>query len=382
MEEQTWQQLTQGIKLTSRVAQVDDQLLFLVTSSQGQDTYSQALNVVDSGVFEQVPLTKKEAVSTDSAPKQFTVQDYSVGPQTYTGKLLGYISSDDRGGEIVVRGGDPLGRLRWQAGITGGNLQRGYAFLAKSNWYDINWFAEYVNNSFESPAFTQNLAQVNVEVAKRLHLNNDTNLQIAVGAGNAKIDDFSIDNWKLKTGVNHRDYWGSVSYGIFAGAQLTDYQGESESWQGKDFSVGLNIGHGRTRIGYRYNDYRLDPNAPDHAMLRFGGIKATNSSQVSSQLKLNNRLPLAWQQGHQFTQHVAELTRGDLKLFYLAHQTDDNDPQQAYGIELAKTKARSTSPLLEGSSISAGITWFETENAISATDTSHQYYLSIGYQFR
>lgn len=386
MQEQTWQQLTQGIKLTAHAASVDDQLLFLATSSQGQDTYIKTIEVIDSGSFEQVVLTQAKETSkaklTNNAQEHFAIKDYGIGPQAFSGSFVGFASNDDKGAGLVVRGGDPLGRLRWQAGVTEGDLHQAYALLAKGNWLDINWFAEYVNNTFESPAFTQDLELVNIEASKRLYLNNDTSWLISASAGNSKIDDFSIDNWKLKTGIHYRNHWNNLSYGVFANAQLADYQGDSANWQGADYNLGLNFGLGKKRVKYCYNDFKLDDNAPTHAMLTYGGMKTTNTSQVSSQIMLNNRLPLAWQQGHQFKQHHVELNGFGPKLFYLAHQTDDNDTLQAYGLELVIKKVRSASPLLDGYSINAGISWFETEETIKGIKTNQQYYLSIGYQFK
>ena len=195
-ETQSWQQLTQGDKLATNAFTINDQLIYLSTTSQGQDTYSQTLT--KSIVEQKLPAGNYELLTLDKPiPKinltsDLPTKNYGIGPQTGLMTLTtGYASNDDNGIDFVIRGGDPLGRLRWQAAATIGDQQNHGAVSVKSNWQNIEWFAEFIDSEYENDSFKRENQLFNIELAKTFIVSDNSRLKVQLGAGSDDVDYFS-----------------------------------------------------------------------------------------------------------------------------------------------------------------------------------------------
>ncbi|MCJ8319340.1 MAG: hypothetical protein MJK12_06885 [Colwellia sp.] len=393
--DKTWQQLTQGFKLTTQAFTLkqstedeltedelsSEQLFYLVTTSQGQDTYSQSLatDVIDKGRFELQNITEKQSSPLMAAAQ--SSQNYGFGPQTFTLGLGGYVSDDENGLELIVKGGDPLGRLRWQAAYSDGDFQKNIAANIKSNWLDLKWYGEIVDSDLQETSIELQSSVVNVELGYATDLSFYSSVDFSIGLGSEKVDtsllDDQISHYRLQGQYHFADAMGKLNYGYDINGLLIDYSGDYQNWQRVDYGFSAFLGYADTQLGYQYASNALDDNAPSYQLLMLGGQVTSATSQVANHQILDSRLPLAWQAGFEFEQHSMSLMTSGINLFYLNHKTDDLDALSAYGLEIS-SKADNMSPLFDGITVKAGFTWFETREK----DSNNQYHLSVTYQFK
>jgi len=401
-ENNSWRQLTQGDKLATNAFTINDQLIYLSTTSQGQDTYSQALN--ESISEQKLPSGKYELLTFDKVvPKinlasDFETKNYGIGPQSalMTGWVTGYASDEDSGGDLVIRGGDPLGRLRWQAAATFGDQQESTAISVKSNWENIEWFVEFIDSEYENDSFKRANQLFNIDVAKNFMLSDNNRLKVQLGVGRDEIDYFSeslqtqaddeINHYRMQGEYKFQDNIGRINYGFSLNAALIDYestQQDKQTWQRNDFGLGAFVSHKDYALQYSYQDSEVDNDTPFYALLTQGGQLATTTSQVLTSHKVDPRVPLAWQTGFHFQQHNIEVEVEGFTFFYLQHEADDNDSLAAYGVEMNVSIAENMTPLLDGLTVQAGFSWYEDKNTFTdLVEDENQYYLSVTYQFK
>jgi len=400
-ETKSWQQLTQGDKLATNAFTVNDQLIYLSTTSQGQDTYSQSLNEniaeqkLPSGNYELLTLDK--LVPEVNLASDLPTKDYGIGPQTGVMTLTtGYMSDDDNGLDIVIRGGDPLGRLRWQAAITSGDQQDHGAVSIKSNWQNIEWFAEFIDSKYENDSFKRENQLFNIDLAKTFTISDTSKFKVQLGAGNDDIEYFSkslltqaqdeINHYRVQGQYAFNHNIGRINYGFSLNAALIDYessQQEKYQWQRNDVGVGAFVSIENYALQYSYQDSQVDDDTPFYSLLTHGGQLATTTSQVLTSHKVDPRVPLAWQTGFHFKQHNVEVEVEGFTLFYLQHEADDNDSLAAYGVEMNVSMAENMTPLLDGLTLQAGFSWYEDKNTFTdLVEDENQYYLSVTYQFK
>jgi hypothetical protein len=400
-ETKSWQQLTQGEKLATNAFTINDQLIYLSTTSQGQDTYSQKLNKniteqkLPSGNYELLTLDKP--VPKISLASDLPTKNYGIGPQTGIMTLTtGYISNEDNGLDLVIRGGDPLGRLRWQAAVTHGDQQDHGAISIKSNWQNIEWFAEFINSKYENDSFKRENQLFNIDLAKTFIISDSSQLKVQLGVGTDDIEYFSdsllaqaddeINHYRVQGQYDFQHNIGRINYGFSFNAALIDYESskqEKHTWQRNDVGLGAFISIEDYALKYSYQDSEVDDNTPFYALLTQGGQLATTTSQVLTSHKVDPRVPLAWQTGFHFKQHNVEVDVNDFTLFYLQHEADKNDALAAYGIELKISMTGNMTPLLDGLTLLAGFSWYEEKNTFTdLIEDKSQFYLSGTYQFK
>jgi hypothetical protein len=400
-KEKTWQQLTQGRKLVTNAFTINDQLIYLSTSSQGQDTYSQVINEklsnseLSSGNFEL--LTFDKPVPKINLASDLPTKDYGIGPQTGLMTLItGYDSKDDSGTDIVFRGGDPLGRLRWQAAITSGTQQEHRSFSVKSNWQSAEWFAEFIDRAYKNDGFNRDNQLINVNVAKTFTVTDNSRFKMQFGLGRDEANYFSenqndelsdeINHYRLQGEFGHGFNLGKVDLGFSLNAAFIDYesdQQEKQSWKRNNYGLGAFVNHGRYSFQYHYQDSKVDENTPFYALLSQGGQLTTTTSQVLNSHQADSRVPLAWQIGFHFKQHNVEVELHGLTLFYLKNEADDNDSLAAYGVELKVNNERNMTPLIDGLTVQLGYSWYEEKNIITnIVEDESQLYVTATYQFK
>jgi hypothetical protein len=400
-ETKSWQQLTQGDKLATNAFTINDQLIYLSTTSQGQDTYSQNLN--DNIAEQKLPSGNYELLTFDKSVPEVNLasdlptKDYGIGPQTGIMTLTtGYMSEDDDGLDFVVRGGDPLGRLRWQAAVTSGDQQDHGAISIKSNWHNIEWFAEYIDSKYENDSFKRENQLFNVDLAKTFTVSDSSWLKVQLGAGSDDIEylseslltqaDDEINHYRVQGQYAFQHNIGRINYGFSLNAALIDYessQQEKHKWQRNDFGVGAFVSKEDYILQYEYQDSEVDDDTPFYSLLTHGGQLATTTSQVLTSHKVDPRVPLAWQTGFHFKQHNVEVGAEGFTLFYLQHKADENDSLAAYGVELKISMKGNMTPLLDGLTLQAGFSWYEEKNTFTdLVEDQSQFYLSVTYQFK
>lgn len=394
---QMWQQLTEGFQLTTQAfilkpteenALSSEQLFYLVTTSQGQDTYKQNLLIdegqtnyqsIAQGRFELLNVTEKQ-----SKPLIHTVKEsnnYGIGPQALTFDLGGYVSNDENGLELIAKGGDPLGRLRWQAAYSHGYLQKSSAINIKSNWLNLKWYGEVVDTEVQNMANEIQSTSVNVELGYVTQFSFYSLVNFSLGLGREKLDnplfDDQISHYRVQGKYQFDDAVGKLNYGYALKGLLIDYSGDYQDWQRVDYGLRVFVGYGENNLSYDYLSNTLDDNAPSYQLLSLGGQITSASSQVANHQMLDSRLPLAWQTGLEFEQHSMNVITSGVNLFYLNHKTDDQSALSAYGVEIS-SRADNMSPLFDGVTIKTGFTWFETQTK----NSNNQYHLSVTYQFK
>lgn len=400
-DNKSWQQLTQGDKIATNAFTMNDQLIYLSTTSQGQDTYSQELNKdiaeqkLPSGNYEL--LTFDKLVPEVNLVSDFSTKDYGIGPQTGIMTLTtGYMSDDDNGIDFVVRGGDPLGRLRWQAAITRGDQQDHGAISIKSNWHNIEWFAEFIDSKYENDSFKRENQLFNVDLAKTFMISDSNQLKVQLGAGIDDIDYFSdsllthaddeINHYGVQGQYAFQHNIGRINYGFSFNAALIDYESskqEKHTWQRNDVGLGAFISIEDYALIYSYQDSEVDDDTPFYALLTHGGQLATTTSQVLTSHQVDPRVPLAWQTGFHFKQHNVEVDVEGFTLFYLQHEADDNGALAGYGVEFNTCISGNMTPLLDGLTVQAGFSWYEEKNIFTdLIEAQSQFYLSGTYQFK
>ena len=390
-----WQQLSEGYQLTTQAFTIkpteenkllSEQLFYLVTTSQGQDTYIQSRAYekgknrppkVTQGRFELHHIEKSQAKPLVHQVK--VSHDYGIGPQAYTLALGGYTSSDEDSIELVARGGDPLGRLRWQGAYNNGDIQQEAALNIKSNWLNMAWYGELVNAKGQDSDYRS--TAVNGELAYSAPLSFYSSVKLALGLGsedteNAILAD-KINHYRLQGQYQFEDAIGKLSYGYALKGLLIDYSGDYQDWQRVDYGMDLVVGYNNARLSYQYVNNELDDNAPLYQLLTLGGQISSANSQVANHKMLDAKLPFAWQTGYEFEQQKINLNVSGVDLFYLKHQADNNDALAAYGVQVSSSTL-DISPLLDGITIQAGFTWYET----AIDNSNHQYHLSATYQFK
>jgi hypothetical protein len=401
LTQRTWQQLTSGQKLATHGFTINDQLIYLSTSNQGQDTYSNSFSGVtddqylSKGSFELLSIDK--AVPKVGSSTDLPSIDYGVGPQTGLMTLItGYSSVDDSGLDFVIRGGDPLGRLRWQAAITSGNEQGHSAISVKSNWKNIEWFAEYVNREYKNDFFTEKNQLVNFDLAKIFTLSDHSSLKVQFGVGNDEVDYVQetllaqthdeINHYRLQGQFGYNNQLGKVNYGVSLNTAFVDYKSDYQTkhtWQRHDYGLGFYVSNNDYKINYHYLDSEVDDNTPLHSLLTYGGQLTTTTSQVLNSHKIDSRVPLVWQSGLHFQQHNIEVESEGFTFFYLQNKADDKDALAAYGAEFNILMDGNMTPLLDGLTLQAGFTWYEERRAINDMEgNGTQLYLSVTYQFK
>jgi hypothetical protein len=397
----SWQQLTQGDKLSTNAFTINNQLIYLSTTSQGQDTYSQEINKtiaeqkLPSGNYELLTLNK--GLTDINLISDFPTKDYGIGPQTGIMTLTtGYVSNEDSGADLVIRGGDPLGRLRWQAAATFGEQQENAALSVKSNWKNIKWFAEFINSTYKNDVFKRKNQLFNIDLAKTFTLSNSNLLKVQLGAGNDDIDYFSenlqaqaddeINHYRIQGKYEFQYNIGRINYGLSVNAAHIGYESSQEEklkWQRNDYGLSAFMDYEDYDLQYRYQNSEVDDDTPFYSLLTHGGQLATTTSQVLTSHKVDPRAPLAWQTGFHFKQHNFEVNMEGFTLFYLQHEADDNDSLSAYGAEFTVLMSENKTPLLDGLSMQAGLSWFEEINVVTEReDNNSQFYLSVTYQFK
>ncbi|MBA6233233.1 MULTISPECIES: hypothetical protein [unclassified Colwellia] len=400
-ETKSWQQLTQGEKLATNAFTINDQLIYLSTTSQGQDTYSQDLNKsiteqkLPSGNYELLTLDKP--VPEISLASDLSTKNYGIGPQTGIITLTtGYISNEDNGLDLVIRGGDPLGRLRWQAAVTHGDQQDHGAISIKSNWQNIEWFAEFIDSKYENDSLKRKNQLFNIDLAKTFIISDSSQLKVQLGVGTDDIEYFSdslltqaddeINHYRVQGQYAFQHNIGRINYGFSFNAALIDYESskqEKHTWQRNDVGLGAFISIEDYALKYSYQDSEVDDDTPFYALLTQGGQLATTTSQVLTSHKVDPRVPLAWQTGFHFKQHNVEVDVNDFTLFYLQHEADENDTLAAYGVELKISMTGNMTPLLDGLTLLAGFSWYEEQNTFTdLIEDQSQFYLSGTYQFK
>jgi len=400
-KEKTWQQLTQGNKLVTNAFTINGQLIYLSTSSQGQDTYSQSINEqlsnseLSSGNFEL--LTFDKPVPKINLASDLPTKDYGIGPQTGLMTLItGYDSNDDSGADIVIRGGDPLGRLRWQAAITNGDEQEHGSLSVKSNWQDLEWFAEFIDREYKNEVFNRDNQLINVNVAKTFTVTDNSRFKMQFGLGrdeanyfyanhNGELND-EINHYRLQGKYGHSFNLGKVDLGFSLNAAFIDYesgQQEKQRWQRNNYGLGAFVNHGGYSLQYHYQDSQVDENTPFYALLSQGGQLTTTTSQVLNSHQADSRVPLAWQTGFHFKQHNVEVDLHGLTLFYLKNEADENDSLAAYGVELKVNNERNMTPLIDGLTVQLGYSWYKEKNIITnIVEDESQLYVTATYQFK
>jgi hypothetical protein len=400
-DNKSWQQLTQGDKLATNAFTINDRLIYLSTTSQGQDTYSQDLN--DNIAEKNLPSGNYELITFDKSVPEVNLandlptKDYGIGPQAGVMTLTtGYFSDDDNGLDIVIRGGDPLGRLRWQAAITSGEQQDHGAVSIKSNWKNIEWFAEFIDSKYENYSFKRESQLFNIDLAKTFTVSDSSRLKVQLGAGNDEIEYFSeilltqaadeINHYRVQGQYAFQHSIGKINYGFSLNAALIDYessQQEKHKWQRNDVGVGAFVSKEDYILQYEYQDSEVDDDTPFYSLLTHGGQLATTTSQVLTSHKVDSRVPLAWQTGFHFKQHNVEVGAEGFTLFYLQHKADDNDALAAYGVELKISMTENMTPLLDGFTLQAGFSRYEEKNTFTdLIEDQSQFYFSGTYQFK
>jgi len=401
LQQKTWQQLTQGNKLATNAFTLNDQLIYLSTTSEGQDTYSQkvAESTVEqnfsSGEFDLLALDKP--VPKINLASDIPSKDYGIGPQTGLMTIItGYDSKDDSGVDFVIRGGDPLGRLRWQAAVTSGDQQEHGSLSVKSNWQNVEWFAEFIDSEYESDSFKRENQLFNIDLGKTFTISDNSKLKVQIGTGTDDVDYYSesllaqaddeINHYRLQGKYDAQYYFGKINYGFSLNAAFIDYesqQDEKHSWKRNDYGLGAFASLNDYSLQYHYQDSEVDDDAPFYALLTHGGQLASTTSQVLNSHKADSRVPLAWQTGFHFQQHNIEVTNGGFSLFYLQHEADDNDSLAAYGVEMKVVMAGNMTPLLDGLTVQMGFSWYEEEDVLTnLVEDENQFYLTGTYQFK
>ena len=308
--------------------------------------------------------------------------------------MNGYSSDDDSGSELVIRGGDPLGRLRWQLAVTSGDLQEHSAFSIKSNWQNIEWFAEIIDSKYKNEAFKRENQLFNIDIGKKFNLSDSSQLKVNIGTGTDEVNYFSkslliqardeVDHFRFQTEYRHKYHFDKIDFGFSLNAAFIDYESQEKfSWQRNDVGFGAFATLDDYSLKYNYQDSKLDDNTPFYALLTHGGQLATTTSQVLTSHKVDSRVPVAWQTGFHFKQHLVEADVNGFTLFYLQHKADDNDALAAYGAELKVSLGGNTSPLLDGLTVKAGFSWYEEKEALThLIEQDRQFYLSATYQFK
>jgi len=400
-QQKTWQQLTMGQKLATHAFTINDQLIYLSTSSQGQNTYSLPLKDVateqkaTAGEFELLALDK--SINKVDSAAVLPSSDYGIGPQTGLATLVtGYSSDDDSGADFVVRGGDPLGRLRWQGALTSGDKQEHSAISIKSNWQNIEWFAEYINREYQHELFQQENKLVNIDLAKTYTFFDRSTLKVHVGSGIDEVDYISknllvqthdeINHYRLQGQFGYQHNIGKINYGFSLNAVFVDYESDyqtKKTWQRNDYGLGFYLANSDYKVKYQFLNSEVDDNTPFYSLLTHGGQLVTTKSQVLNNHKVDSRVPLAWQTGFHFEQHNVEIDLEGITLFYLQNKVDDKDALAAYGAELTTKMNGNMTPLLDGLTVKAGVSWYE-ERKINSNilDDNSQLYLSVTYQFK
>ncbi len=393
----TWQQLTQGYKLTTQAFTLKattenklstEQLFYLVTTSDGQDTYIQNLaaqeghikhQAIAQGRFDLKNIAEQQSKKLNQSVKNS--YDYDIGPQALTLALGAYASDDENGLELIAKGGDPLGRLRWQAAYSDGDWQKNSAANIKSNWLNLNWYGEIVDSELSNNANNLQSTALNVELAYETNISFYSSVKFSVGLGSEKVEtqliDDQISHYRLQGQYSFDDATGKLSYGYDVKGLFIDYRGDFQDWQRLDYGLRTFVGFADNRLSYQYLNKTLDDSAPSYQLLKLGGQITSATSQVVNHQMLDPRLPLAWQTGFEFEQHSVDLSTSSIGLFYLNHKTDSYDALSAYGLQVS-SKVDNISPLIDGVTVKAGYTWFETQ----FDESNHQYHLSVTYQFK
>jgi hypothetical protein len=401
-----WQQLTQGSKISTKSFVVNhlsdnisgnssgnnsvnstdnkEQLFYLKTTSQGQQTYSQNISkdqLANQSLSQgkiKLHTTEKQSAFTPS-PERAT-NDYGIGPQAFSFDLLGYLSNDDSGLDVVARGGDPLGRLRYQAAYSYGEQQQNAALFVKSHWLNVDWFAELVDNQFDD-VYQRKSKAINAELAYQHHFDQSQRLKAQFGLGAEQISQATYQDelsyYRMQGRYTGSYESGALSYGLSLGGLLTDYRGDNDNWQRVDYDIAAKVRYKNSTLVYQYKQNEVDDNAPSYAQLVYGGQTTSASSQVVNSQMLDSRLPLAWQMGYLFEQHNISFYSDGAELYYLSHKTDKQDALAAYGFQI-NTGINHLSPLLDGLTIKLGFTWYE----MPLGKKDNQYFLSLGYQFK
>lgn len=400
-ENKSWQQLTQGDKLATNAFTINDQLIYLSTTSQGQDTYSKELDKsmadekLSSGNY--ALLTFDNPIPETNLTSDLPTKDYGIGPQTGLMTIsTGYISDDDNGLDFVIRGGDPLGRLRWQAAITSGDQQDHGVVSIKSNWQNIEWFAEFIDSKYENDSFKRENQLFNIDLTKNFMISDSSQLKVQLGAGTDDIEYFSeslltqdsdeISHYRVQGQYNFQNSFSKINYGFSLNGALINYESSKQTkhnWQRNDYGLEAFLSFKDYALQYRYQDSEVDDDTPFYSLLTHGGQLASTTSQVLTSHKVDPRVPLAWQTGFHFKQHNVEIELEGITLFYLQHEADDNDALAAYGAELNVSMDGNMTPLLDGLTIKAGFSWYEERNVVTnIEDDNSQFYVSATYQFK
>ncbi len=398
-KEKTWQQLTQGQKLVTNAFTINEQLIYLSTSSQGQDTYNQVIDMNKqnflSGNFKLLAFDKP--VQKINLTSDLPSKDYGVGPQTgLMSVITGYNSKDDSGADIVIRGGDPLGRLRWQAAVTSGVRQEHSALSIKSNWQNVEWFAEFIDSEYKSDSFKRENQQFNINLAKTFAVSDNSQLTMQFGMGSDEVDYASdnhmaelsdeVNHYRIQGKYAHHYNIGKVNVGFSLNAASIDYesdQQEKHTWQRNDYGLGAFASYDGYSLQYHYQDSKVDDDTPVYALLTHGGQLTTTTSQVLNSHKADSRVPLAWQTGFKFKQHNVEVGISGFTLFYLQNEADGNDSLSAYGAELKSIINGNMTPLLDGLTIQMGYSWYEEKNTFTnLIEEQNQLYVTATYQFK
>ena len=142
------------------------------------------------------------------------------------------------------------------------------------------------------------------------------------------------------------------------------------------------LGFSGAKLRYQFENKTLDDNTPTYALLNLGGQHTSASSQVKNHQQLDPRLPSMWQQGFEFEKKTYELGFDRATAFYIKNRADGNRSQSAYGLQ-AKTVMNDLSPLLDGLTISSGVTWYDfidpTQGVNGLVNTEFQYHLSLRF---
>ena len=409
--------------LSSEVS--ESKLFYLKTTSQGEQIYSLVLtgdhnkkNLVGEFSLTCSTLFSNENKNTAAKTihtqhalhKDYSQSDYGFGPQTASFALGGFISSDDNGLALIARGGDPLQRFAWQAAWVESSLQSNLALKAKvkrgtglwDNVYyvealqtDYLFALDNVNQPLISDLQQQN-DQINADISRRFNVSLRSAVDLAFGLGYSSFtNDYrnsqevtlqssedKVSHYRIESAFNQQRNIGSFNYGYRLNALLLNYEGEQQSWQRVDYGLALVLGFSGAQFRYQLANKTLDDNAPNYALLNLGGQHTSASSQVTNHQELDPRLPSMWQQGLAFEKQSYELGFAQATLFYIKNRADDNRSQSAYGLQ-AKTVMEDLSPLLDGLTVSSGVTWYDdidpTLGITGKINTEFQYHLSLRF---
>ncbi|WDE03795.1 hypothetical protein SG34_020785 [Thalassomonas viridans] len=372
----SWQQLTRGSHISTGAFTLDENRLFyLVTTSRGQDTYSQDINdmnkpahgVFAHGQFTLLAVNEPLSAAVQAQEKEETLagdsQAYAWGPQAATLALGTFVNDKDFGLELLARGGDPLGRLRWQLAWHNADFQQNSALKLKGRWSDINWYTELLDNDYSGPQFDQDSKALRGEVSRTLYLGDNSYLRLSLGLGHEKITRASVQNkltsYRLQGRFGFDDAIGKFHYGFGLNALAMDYHGGGQDWQRFDYGFSGRAGYKDMRLAYAYRDHDLSHTAPEYAWLTYGGQLTSASSELANNQLLDARFPLAWQSGLRFRRHRVNMLFNGVDFFYLRHKTGESGALSAYGLQMT-TRVDNTSPLLDGVSLKFAVNWFET----------------------